>query len=194
MLYIPVGSWSDAVYVGGWYQFYNMRETAMTTNALAPQQAYSLVDAETYEYITYDQMNDDVASGKKFYNLDESNPDNAWQVIESTGMKYLYNIGAKRYATLKEDGTLELSVNAQPVEMENTEEGILLSKKNGKKFLFVTNDNVQTESIPTNIGTIQTEEGTRTIYDLTGRKTDSMQQGINLLRMNDGSVKKVFVK
>ena len=33
-----------------------------------------------------------------------------------------------------------------------------------------------------------------TVYDITGRKLSQPQRGLNILRMSDGSVKKVMVK
>ena len=37
-------------------------------------------------------------------------------------------------------------------------------------------------------------QNVRAIYDVTGRKMEHMQQGLNILLLNDGSIKKVILK
>ena len=161
----------------------------MTTEALFSKQAYSLVDADKYDYIVYDPLNDDVASGKKFYNLDESNPDNAWQIVENNGLKYLYNIGAQQYATLSDKGNIVLTANAIPVTMTTTDDGIQLGTKKKKKWLFVTNNDVNPDETPTGIEAMIAEDSINTLFDLQGRRVEHPTTGIYII-----NGKKVYIK
>lgn len=47
---------------------------------------------------------------------------------------------------------------------------------------------------PTGIDALKNEQKTAAIYDLNGRKLSKLQRGINILRYEDGTVKKVIVK
>ena len=42
--------------------------------------------------------------------------------------------------------------------------------------------------------TTEDMHGVQAIYDVTGRRIESLQQGINILLLNDGTTKKVFIK
>ena len=37
-------------------------------------------------------------------------------------------------------------------------------------------------------------QGEENVYDLSGRKTDKLQKGINIIRYSDGSSKKALIK
>ena len=60
MLYIPEGTCGKAVYDGDWYQFNNIRETAMKAESLSPSRAYTLMDTKTFGYAVYDAASDEV--------------------------------------------------------------------------------------------------------------------------------------
>lgn len=62
----------------------------------------------------------------------------------------------------------------------------------GVEQIFTTGDD------PTGIESVKTDTGSRSytagIYDLNGRKLDSPQRGVNIIRFEDGTVKKILMK
>jgi len=95
MLYIPKDSWSYAVYHGDFWRFINIRETVTSSVDLSSKQAYTLMRANTFNYIVYDAVNDTTAIRDTYYQVDENSENNCWQIIEEDGKNYLYNIGEK---------------------------------------------------------------------------------------------------
>ena len=196
ILYIPNGSWGEYVFNSNWYQFINIRETTIVEEQLSMQQTYTLMDANTFAYSVYDPVNDCIGTISSD-GINEDNPNHCWQVIEAGGNSYLYNLGAKKYATSLGNG-LNLTNDAIAIELENGKNGIILGKQEGNQWTFVSNERMNIEqSIADAIIAAQgTSHSPQTdyIYDLQGRKLSAPQKGLNIIRMSDGTTRKVMIK
>ena len=197
-LYVPSGSWDAYAYSSskGWYQFINIRETATTEEQVAMQQAYTLMDANTFTYSVYDPVNNCIGTIKSVSAIDENNPNHSWQVITDGSRQYLYNLGAKKFATNGTDGRLVLTAEPTPIDMENGDNGIVLGSQAARQWALVGNDRLSVEQdIITGIDKIaNTQQGESISYDLQGRRISKAQKGINIIRNADGTTKKVLIK
>ncbi len=197
MLYIPKDTWENAVYDGDWYQFINIREVAASTTELSNIQAYTLMNAQSFEYAVYDAVNGNVKTVGSFYDVDESSANSSWQLIYADGKQCLYNIGAKKYVTIKENGEIVLSSTPVALNLTDGVSGITINGEAQKQWNFVLNNKVSVDYDLTGVEmvTISSERKKETIlYDVSGRKLSRMQKGINIVRMKDGSTRKVLVK
>lgn len=177
MLYVPTGTLDDYQYANIWYGFDNIRETALTEEDVSEQQAYTLMDANTFTYSVYDPVNDCIGTINSFSGIIEDNPNHSWQMIEAGGMRYLYNIGARKY--VKRNGNrLDLTDTPEPIEMEDSDNGIILGAQTNQQWALVSNErmNVAQAAIEEVTGirsltpALSQEKGDT--YDLSGRKTD----------------------
>ena len=201
VLYVPVGTWESYAYDDGWYSFINIRETATETAALTSTQAYTLMDAKSFAYLVYDPVNNRVNSIASTA-IDENNPDHSWQLVEQDGQRYLYNIGAKKFAQPLADGKgLVLTGEPLSLTMANGEDGLLFDNQTDKQWAMVVNDKTAIDDEA--IETVLTAISTRTVdaspsamvsYNLNGLRQNAKQKGLNIIRMSDGTVKKVMVK
>ena len=192
MLYIPEGTWSDAIYEGDCYLFNNIREVATSTQSLSPSITYNLINTESFGYAVYDETTNKIKMAKAFYSIDENEVNNCWQVQSQSGKNYLYNLGAQKYASVSVDGNITLS--AYPVEITITEgeNGLILGADTNHRWGFVKS---QGQSNPTSINTnIHYDTTDRIHYSLDGRQFKDPQKGINIVRYKDGSTKKVIIK
>ncbi|MBO5888088.1 MAG: leucine-rich repeat domain-containing protein [Bacteroidaceae bacterium] len=195
-LYVPAGCWDAYAYDDTWYLFHNIRETATEEEQVAMQQAYTLMDAETFTYSVYDPVNNCIGTIKSVSAIDENNPNHSWQVITDGSEQYLYNLGAKKFATNGADGRLVLTAEPTPIDMKNGDNGIVLGSQAAHQWALVGNDRLSVEQdIITGIDEIaNTQQGESTSYDLQGRRIDKAQKGINIIRNADGTTKKVLIK
>ncbi len=197
MLYVPTDCWKTYAYDGSWYQFINIRETATEKEQVAMQQAYTLMDAETFTYSVYDPVNNCIGTIKSVSAIDENNPNHSWQVITDGSKQYLYNLGAKKFATNGADGRLVLTAEPTPIDMKNGDNGIVLGSQAAHQWALVGNDRLSVEQdIITGIDEIaDTQQQSESIsYDLQGRRIGKPQQGVNIIRNADGTTKKVLIK
>ena len=102
-LYVPAGTWESYAYDDGWYTFINIRETATEAAQLMSSQAYTLMDAQKFSYMVYDPVNNNIGTIASS-GVDENNPNHSWQTLVVEGERYLYNIGAHKYAVPSADG------------------------------------------------------------------------------------------
>ena len=195
-LYVPAGCWDAYAYDDNWYLFHNIRETATTEEQVAMQQAYTLMDANTFTYSVYDPVNNCIGTIKSVSAIDENNPNHSWQVITDGSKQYLYNLGAKKFATNGADGRLVLTAEPTPIDMENGDNGIVLGSQAARQWALVGNDRLSVEQdIITGIDEItRTQQGESISYDLQGRRISKPQEGINIIRNADGTTKKVLIK
>ena len=195
-LYVPAGCWDAYAYDDNWYLFHNIRETATTEEQVTMQQAYTLMDAETFTYSVYDPINNCIGTIKSVSAIDENNPNHSWQVITDGNKQYLYNLGAKKFATNGTDGRLVLTAEPTPIDMKNGDNGIVLGSQAAHQWALVGNDRLSVEQdIITGIDEIaHTQQGESTSYDLQGRRIGKPQEGINIIRNADGTTKKVLIK
>lgn len=196
MLYIPKDSWSRAVYHGDFWRFINIRETATSSVDLSSKQAYTLMRANTFNYIVYDAVNDTTAIRDTYYQVDENSENNCWQIIEEDGKNYLYNIGAKKFAQLNADGLLKLTSAPVAITIENGKNGIALGDDNQNQWIFVLNDKISVADI--NLGIESVTNGSSCAidqyYSINGVKNKNPRTGLNIVRTKNGKTRKVISK
>lgn len=196
MLYIPKDSWSRAVYHGDFWRFINIRETATSSVDLSSKQAYTLMRANTFNYIVYDAVNDTTAIRDTYYQVDENSENNCWQIIEEDGKNYLYNIGAKKFAQLNADGLLKLTSAPAAITIENGKNGIALGDDNQNQWIFVLNDKISVADI--NLGIESVTNGSSCAidqyYSINGVKNKNPRTGLNIVRTKNGKTRKVISK
>jgi len=191
MLYIPEGEWAEAVYDGEWYQFNNIREITMKNEDISNARAYMLMDTKSFGYAIYDDRNDDVKMAKAFYSFDEHESNNNWLVKVEADNKYLYNLGAKKYAKIAADGRLELTQDATPLSMTKSENGIIIGTDKNHEWAFVKNNSLNVPTlIETPVNTIN--EASCGYYSLDGQQIVQPKKGLNIIKMNDGKTRKVI--
>ena len=194
MLYIPVGTWSQAIYDRGWYLFNNIREIAMEVRELSPSLAYTLINTNNSEYAVVDNTSNDVRMEKAFYTIDENDPKTSWQIVNRNGHYYLYNIGAKKYASISSNGELLLSTEPQAVTLDNGENGIVLGNSKNHTWGFVLNEKVQAEASLTAIEQVENDSTEKIYYSINGQKTKVAKGGLYIIRDKRGNTKKVLMR
>ena len=176
-LYVPEGTYWDCAY-NGWGSFIHIKEMAMTDEELASSKAYMIADARGCNYTVYDAGKDELVNVEYTFALDEENEGACWTVMKNGGESYLYNIGAKKFAAMNEDGKLSLSdapVNLDITTTTTTESGLSI---NGNARMFVLNDKVDVDVTAINgITTDGIEGADAPVYNLQGMK---MQNADNL--------------
>ena len=194
VLYVPTGKWEEAVYQGSLWHFTNIRETATEESELSPSQAYTLMDTDTYGYVVYDMVNDDVKTIKAFHHVDESSPNNCWQIVKLAEKEALYNIGAKKYAMLNADGKMTLSVTPTPLNMENGENGIFIGNDTQTQWNFVQNANVNVDPNVVGIESVTNNVAISAdcYYLSNGLQTNVSGPGVVIIKQKDGRTKKVL--
>ena len=186
MLYIPSGSWDAYAYDDNWYRFINIRETAMAEEDVSEQQAYMLMDAETFAYSVYDPVNDCIGTINSIGSINEDNPYHSWQMMEAGGLHYLYNIGAKKYAK-REGNSLSLCDEPTPIDVADGDNGLILAGETSKQWALVSNERLSAsqaaidqvtgikaiEHSPLNID--------HSIYNMSGQRLSKPQKGLNIV-------------
>ena len=194
-LYIPAGSWDAYAYDDAWYKFINIRETATAGAQLSMQQAYTLMDAGTFAYSVYDPVNDRI-SNISSTGIDENNPNHSWQVIEVGGKRYLYNLGAKKFAS-SFGNDLKLTSEATAIEMDDGKDGIVFGEQAGRQWTFVSNDHMNVEDAIADAiisPTHALSKGEGKWYSLDGKQFCTPQKGVDIIHHSDGTRGKVLIK
>ena len=195
-LYVPEGAYWDYAF-SDWGNFIRIKEMAMDTEALEARKAYMIADATGRNFSVYDSAKGELVNIAYTHALDEESEGSCWALLKEGDASYLYNIGAKKYGAIAEDGTLTLSDAPVGVDVVSTEGGLSI---NGKSCMFVLNNNISFDA--TGIDELKGENGTEgrsqhglksnwktEIYDLSGRRVQKAQKGIFV---RDG--KKVMVR
>ena len=194
-LYVPADCWDAYAYDDNWYRFNNIREIATLENQISEQSVYTLMDANTFEYSVYDPVNDCIGTLRSVAGIIEDNLNHNWHVIKGGRERYLYNIGAKKYVRRGKQG-LELTEIPTPIDMKDGGNGIIFGGQTEKQWALVANESLNNDkAIITSITPLLPKQDTNDLYfDLNGKKQHQPQKGINIIRMSDGTVKKVLVK
>lgn len=193
MLYIPKDSWSYAVYHGDFWRFINIRETVTSSVDLSSKQAYTLMRANTFNYIVYDAVNDTTAIRDTYYQVDENSENNCWQIIEEDGKNYLYNIGAKKFAQLNADGLLKLTSAPVAITIENGKNGIALGDDNQNQWIFVLNDKISVADISLGIeSAIDGPSNTNQYYSIGGIRIQKPSTGLYIVKTKEGKTIKII--
>ena len=186
MLYVPTAKWDDYAFSDyEWCYFNNIRETALEEKQVSGQQAYTLMDARTFAYSVYDPVNDCIGTINSAGNIDENNPNHSWQMIETDGMHYLYNLGAKKY--VKRNGNAyELTDAPVPIDLADGDNGLILGQQADRQWALVSNERLSVsqsaiEDVITGVSPLLTspeEEGQ--VYNLAGQRLSKPTKGINI--------------
>ena len=191
MVYIPQGTWSEAVFDGGWYMFNNIREITTEKNNISQSRAYMLMNTENYGYAVFDEADDEVKMVKAFYSMDEHVLNNNWQVRTQGSNSYLYNLGAKKFASISANGRLILTNDATPLTLSEGENGIIIDADGDHEWAFVKNNSIN-EVTAIEIPEITSSQMPDGYYSLDGQHLTKPQKGVNIIRMNDGTTKKII--
>ena len=195
ILYVPAGQRWDAIYSnGGWYRFNNIREIAMESRELSEARAYTLMNTNDFSLAVYDAVNGKVVNAKSLYDIDENNAKNSWQIVKNGDKKYLFNIGAGKYATISADGKLSLADTPVAITMTENEKGIILGDNRSQQWGFVVNENVKPYENLTAIEGITTDTTPNVYYSLDGQRLNQTKKGLNIIRTSDGKMRKLLVK
>ena len=109
-------------------------------------------------------------------------------------MSYLYNLGARKYAAISPKGEITLSDNPIAVTLETTNDGITIGNDDNT-YAFIVNDYLNIEYMVSSVEPTFTEPATPNRYfTIDGQNISSPQKGLNIIRMQDGSTKKVWMK
>ena len=194
MLYIPKDSWSDAVYHGDFWRFINIRETVTNSVDLSSKQVYTLMGANTFNYIVYDAINDTTAIRDAYYEVDENSENNCWQIVEEDDKSYLYNIGAKKFAQLNADGLLKLTSAPTAITIENGMNGIVLGDNIQNQWIFVLNDKVNAKDLSLGIeSAIDSSSNTiNQYYSVGGIRIQKPSTGLYIVKTKNGKTRKVI--
>ena len=173
-LYVPEGAYWDYAF-SGWGSFIRIKEMAMDTEDLESRKVYMIADATGRNFSVYDSAKGDLVNIAYTHALDEESEGTCWAVLKEGNASYLYNIGAKKYGAIAEDGALTLSDAPVGVDIVSTENGLSI---NGKSCMFVLNNNISLDT--TGIDELKGENGTEcsAVYDLSGRRVQKAQKGI----------------
>ena len=178
-LYVPEGTYWEYAYADGWGEFIHIKEMAMTDEALASSKAYMIADAKGCNYAVYDAGKDELVNVEYTFALDEENEGACWTVMKEGGESYLYNIGAKKFAAMNEDGKLSLSDAPVNLDITTTESGLSI---NGNARMFVLNDKVDVDVTAINgITADGIDDADAPVYNLHGMKiqnADNLPKGI----------------
>ena len=191
ILYVPTDKRWEAIYDGGWWRFNNIREMAMAVDELLQTKAYSLMNLDDFSVSVYDAVNDRVASIGSLYDVDENNAANGWQIIMQGSKQYLYNIGARLYASPTSTGTFTLSQTPISVNIRKGKDGLILDDSN-RQWGFVLNERLQPEDNPTGIERVVDDSTSPSeIFTIDGRRVGQLQRGLNIVIVGNKSVKVV---
>ena len=185
-LYIPTGSWDAYAYDNAWYKFINIRETAVAEEEVSMQQAYTLMDASTFAYSVYDPVNDRIGTINSAGGINEDNPNHSWQVIEADGWHYLYNIGARKYVR-REGDRLELTDTPEPIELADSNNGLILGGQTEKPCVLVSNERMSVAQsaidVVTGIKNLNNSPmaNGQPFFNLAGQRIKTPQHGINII-------------
>ena len=145
----------------------------MTEETLASNKAYMIADAKGCNYTVYDAGKDELVNVEYTFALDEENEGACWTVMKDGGESYLYNIGAKKFAAMNEDGRLSLSDAPVNLDIATTESGLSI---NGNARMFVLNDKVDVDVTAINgITADGIDDADAPVYNLHGMKIQNAE-------------------
>jgi len=195
VLYVPMGERWNAIY-GRWGDFINIREIAAETRELTTKKAFTLMNANSFGFMVYDPLNNKFSIVNSFYDVDESSANSSWQLVTKDGSNYLYNIGAKQYASINPDGNIVISDTPLHVNMNDGENGILMGDNNQSQWNFVLNEKVNIDQQFDSIDPISdfTSDAPGKYFNLNGQSIIQPGNGIVIQRSANGKSRKIIVK
>ena len=186
-LYVPEGAYWNYAYAIGWGDFIHIKEMATEVSSLQSRKAYMIADSKGCNYKVYDAEKDALKTVEYTHALDEESEDCCWTVMKENGNTYLYNLGAKKFGVVSNDGAITLSEMPVSVTISEDEDGLSI---NGTNCMFVLNKNIEVDVTGIN-DVLQNGVNTKNvqIHTLDGRRQMQVTRGINIV-----NGKKVLVK
>ncbi len=186
-LYVPEGAYWNYAYAEGWGDFIHIKEMAMTEGALLSNKAYMIADSKGTNFKVYDAERDALKNVEYTYALDEESEDCCWTVMKENGKTYLYNLGAKKFGVVGDNGAITLSETPVHVAISETEGGLSI---NGNNCMFVLNKHVEVDATGISEVLLNGQDAKNAqIHSLDGRRQQTLKRGVNIV-----NGKKVFVQ
>ena len=195
-LYVPINKKDDYAYSDSWYKFNTIKESATANAKATSEYAYTLMEARTFQYAAYDAVNDRIKMVAAT-SVDENNPNHCWQTVEMNGKKFLYNIGAKKFAVPSTDGSIfRLSAEVGSISMEDGDDGIIIGGNTAQQWALVVDEKMDAymgleDVVATGVEnltpTLSQGEGAEGVYDLSGRRIDvNVNENVNNSKLKRG--------
>lgn len=186
-LYVPEDAYWNYAYANAWGDFIHIKEMVTDVSSLQSRKAYMIADSKGCNYKVYDAEKDEMKTVEYTHSLDEESEDCCWTVITENGKTYLYNLGAKKFGVVNDEGALTLSETPVNVTISENENGLSI---NGANCMFVLNKNVEVEITGINDVLLNgADTKNAQIHSLDGRRQTHATRGINIV-----NGKKVLVK
>ena len=194
-LYYEFNSSSWVARSNSWYLFNHIQEVATSTEELSAGKAYILMNTSGYGFYVYDSNKGEVSLIDDYYNVDQTDPNNCWQVVSVNGGKCLYNIGVKKFASISNEGVISLVNSPIPIMMRNNKNGVTLGNADNDQWNFVINETVPAEQGITSITNVNEDNSVISeIYSINGQRIDSSHKGLSIERYKNGKIKKIMKK
>lgn len=199
ILYVPADSWHDYAYSEGFSHFINIKKDAATVAAVSDSKVYNMLDSRTMTYVIYDPVNGRLKTLNSGNDINEGNPNHAWMVVCNDRGNFLYNLGARKYAKVSENGALILVDDVTANAVEQGTEGLVIGHDAQRQWNFIEDAALDIDpEVLGNMSAIETitadHADIRTIYNYAGQRTEAQQSGMHIIRKADGTVRKVSVK
>ncbi|MBQ0021968.1 MAG: leucine-rich repeat domain-containing protein [Prevotellaceae bacterium] len=197
-LYVRAELYDDYAFNDGWCYFINIKKYVDNADNLESSKAYFLMNEANIRYIVYDSVNDKITTRESVADVDEENLNDNWTVVKMDGKQYLYNMGAKKFAK-RDASEIGFSLVEDLTDMNGAAMRKTAAVSACANILFIENGSLSADEaakdIVTGIELVNAERGNEaSIHSISGVKQPSLSHGINIIRMGDGSVKKVLVK
>ena len=184
-LYVPEGAYWNYAYANGWGDFIHIKEMVMTEEALLSNKAYMIADSKGTNFKVYDAEKDALKNVEYTHALDEESEDCCWTVMKENGNTYLYNLGAKKFGVVGNNGAITLSETPVHVAISETEGGLSI---NGNNCMFVLNKHVEVDATGVSDVLLNGQDVKNAqIHSLDGRRQQTLKRGVNIV-----NGKKVF--
>ena len=186
VVYVPEDSYWNYAY-SNWGAFIHIKEIVTEANSLQSRKAYMIADSKGTNFKVYDAERDALKNVEYTHALDEESEDCCWTVMKENGKTYLFNLGAKKFGVVGNNGAISLSETPVHVAISETEGGLSI---NGNNCMFVLNKHVEVDATGISEVLLNGQDVKNAqIHSLDGRRQQTLKRGVNIV---DG--KKVLVK
>ena len=186
VVYVPEDSYWNYAY-SNWGAFIHIKEIVTEANSLQSRKAYMIADSKGTNFKVYDAERDALKNVEYTHALDEESEDCCWTVMKENGKTYLFNLGAKKFGVVGNNGAITLSETPVHVAISETEGGLSL---NGNNCMFVLNKHVEVDATGISDVLLNGQDTKNAqIHSLDGRRQQTLKRGVNIV-----NGKKVFVQ
>ena len=186
VLYVPEDAYWNYAY-SNWGAFIHIKELVTEVNNLQSQKAYMIADSKGMNFKVYDAEKEVLKNVEYTHSLDEESEDCCWTVRKENGKTYLYNLGAKKFGLVGNNGAITLSETPVHVNISETESGLSI---NGNNCMFVLNKHVDVDATGISDVLLNGQDAKNAqIHSLDGRRQQMLRRGVNIV-----NGKKVLVK